>query len=129
MHNKQVFLLDGKGYDVHVTKLTRQFSVMDSENSGRTIDGQMYRDPVGTFYHYTMTVSAGEDTAELEAFWEAISQPVHSHVCTFPYGQQTLTQRMFITDGEQPLLRMTDRGNYWDEVTLQFTAVSPRVVP
>ena len=52
----QQFLLDGVAYNVSVTKLSRKFSIMDAEGSGRTQNGEMYRDVVGTFYNYSMTV-------------------------------------------------------------------------
>lgn len=126
----EVFTMDGVAYNVHVTKLTRKFSVLDSEKSGRTMNGEMYRDPIGTFYNYTMTVQArNSDNAALDAFWEAISQPVSSHVCTFPYGQNTLTQRMYVTSGEQDMRLLTDRAANWGEVSVNFIAMSPKVTP
>lgn len=125
----KVFTMDGVAYNVSVTKLTRKFSVLDSEKSGRTQDGEMYRDPIGTFYNYSMTVQAKNgDNAAMDAFWEAISQPVASHVCTFPYGQKTLTQRMYITAGEQDMRLLTDRAAHWGEVNINFVAMSPKVV-
>ena len=73
--------------------------------------------------------SALGDMAALDAFWEAVSQPEVSHICQFPYGQDTLVQRMYVTSGEQEILLMTDQKNYWKEITLDFIAMSPRVVP
>lgn len=126
----QVFTMDGVAYNVSVTALTRKFSVMDTDKSGRTQDGAMYRDVVGTFYNYTMTVEQqGSDAGALEAFWEAISSPKASHVCVFPYGQKTLTQRMYVTGGEQALQRMDDRGNHWGELAVSFIAMEPEVIP
>lgn len=128
MDRKKLFTIDGVGYNVHVTKLVRKFSVMDTENSGRTMDGQMYREPIGTFYNYSMTVSADSaDPAAMDAFWEAISQPVASHVCVFPYGQKTMTQKMYVTGGEQDLTLKTDRAAMWGEITIEFVAMGPKV--
>lgn len=126
----QVFEIDGVGYDVDVVELKREFSVLDTDNSGRTMDGSMYREPIGTYYNYTMTVrpKAGAQ-GDMDAFWEAISQPVVSHVCTFPYNQQTLTQRMYVTGGEQALSLLSEKGAAWGEASISFTALSPRVVP
>ena len=130
MERTQMFLLDGKAYNVDVTKLVRKFSVLDSDKSGRTQDGQMYRDVIGTFYNYTMTISSrGADVAALDAFWEVVSRPDVSHVCEFPYGQDTLVQQMYVTGGEQELRLITDRAAYWNEITLNFIAMSPKVVP
>lgn len=124
-----VFEIDGKAYNVHVTKLTRKFSVLDSDKAGRTMDGQMYRDPVGTFYNYTMSVVPNvSDPQAMDRFWEAISQPAKSHVCVFPYGQHTLTQRMYVTSGEQDMLRMTKGAAHWGEITVNFIAMGPKVM-
>ena len=126
----QVFQMDGIAYNVDVLSLVRKFSVMDTDKSGRTQDGQMYRDVVGTFYNYTMTVGVrGNDVQALEAFWEAISGPVESHVCVFPYGQKTLTQRMYVTGGEQELKLIRGGVNHWDSVSVNFIAMGPEVVP
>ena len=124
----EVFTVDGVAYNVHVTELVRKFSVLDSDTSGRTMDGEMYRDPIGTFYNYTMTVQgrSGDNNA-LDAFWEAISQPVASHVCTFPYGQKTLTQRMYVTSGEQGLKLLGENSADWGELTVNFIAMCPEV--
>lgn len=130
MANTQVFLMDGVAYNVHVSKLVRKFSVLDTDKSGRTLDGEMYRDPVGTFYNYSMTVSPKDgDTASMDAFWDAISKPVASHVCTFPYGQTTLTQRMYITSGEQGVVRIVGNKTHWGEMSINFIAMSPKVTP
>ena len=89
----------------------------------------MYRDVIGTFYNYTMTVGQrGADADALEAFWQAVSQPKVSHVCVFPYGQQTLTQKMYVTGGEQGLKLMHQGKNHWGELTVNFIAMGPEVV-
>ena len=129
MKRNQLFTMDGVNYNVHVTNLTRHFSVLDTEKSGRTMDGQMHREPIGTFYNYSMTVSPdAADPAAMDAFWEAISKPVDSHVCVFPYGQSTLTQKMYVTGGDQPLQVIAGNTHFWGEITVKFIAMGPKVV-
>ena len=130
MEKQRAFLLDGVAYNVRVTKLTRKFSVLDSDKTGRTQNGSMYRDVIGTFYNYAMTVEQKDgDTTAMDAFWDAISQPVTSHVCVFPYGQTTLTQQMYITGGEQDVRKLSSNKTEWGELQLSFVAMTPRVVP
>ena len=127
---EQVFLMDGIAYNLRVLALKRKFAIMETGVSGRTQDGQMYRDLFGTYYHYTMTVAQqGADGQALEAFWEAVSKPQISHVCVFPYGQNTLTQRMYVTSGQQALLRMDQDRNHWGEIQIDFVALAPEVTP
>lgn len=125
-----VFTMDGIAYQVDVTNLVCKFSVLDTEQTGRTQDGKLYREPIGTFYNYSMTVAPKSNhRADFDAFWEAISQPVASHVCTFPYGQQTLSQRMYVTSGEKALRLLTPEFADWGEVTVNFIATEPQVMP
>lgn len=130
MDSRDLFQINGVGYRVNVLKLTRKFAVLDSEKSGRTLNGQMYREPIGTFYNYAMVVAPRMGCEEdMEAFWEAISQPDTSLQCRFPYGQKTISQKMYITTGEQDLLRVRDGGNFWGEITVNFIAMGPKVAP
>ena len=130
METVQPFLLDGVAYNVIVSKLTRKFSIQDTSKTGRVQSGDMYRDVIGTFYNYSMTVEQrGADAAALDAFWEAISQPADSHVCVFPYGQTTLTQRMYITSGEQDMVCLAPERTDWGVLNVSFIAMSPKVVP
>lgn len=130
MAELQSFLLDGVAYNVWVKKLTRKFSVLDTNKTGRTQNGAMYRDVIGTYYNYTMVIEgkAGDQTA-LDDFWEAVSQPKKSHVAVFPYNQTTLTQQMYVTSGEQDLVEKTKEETIWGEVSLNFVAMVPKVVP
>lgn len=124
----KVFTMDGISYNVNVKALTRKFSVMDTDKSGRTMDGAMYRDVIGTFYNYSMTVrERGGDAAALDAFWDAISSPAESHTCVFPYGQKTLTQKMYVTSGDQALKLMRPGKNEWGEISVNFIAMEPEV--
>lgn len=124
------FVMDGIAYNVHVLKMTRKFAVLDSELTERMQNGEMYRDVIGTFYNYSMTVAAkAGDQAAMDALWEAVSAPVESHVCEFPYNQTTLAQRMYATSGEQPLLQITQTGNEWGDLTINYIAMEPGVVP
>lgn len=124
------FIMDGKEFNVHVMSLTRSFTVKDGLSPSTAQSGAIYRDLVGTYYDYQITVSEKDgDRAALEAFWEAVSKPVNSHVCVFPYGQKTLTQRMYVTKGKQNIRRLyTDRAE-WDDITVSFIANEPKVIP
>lgn len=126
----QAFMMDGIAYNVRVSNLTRKFSVQDTDRTGRTQDGEMYRDIIGTFYNYSMTVEQMDgDTEAFDQFWEAISQPVESHVCVFPYNQVTMTQRMYVTSGEQSVISRKSTRTHWGEMEVSFIAMSPKVVP
>lgn len=123
------FVMDGVAYNVIVKELTRKFSVLDTNKTGRTQDGSMYRDPIGTFYNYALVIDGKlSDRDAYDALWDALSQPVKSHVCVFPYNQTTLSQRMYVTSGEQKINLLHECGADWGQITVNFIAMEPRVV-
>ena len=122
------FLLDGVAYNVQVMALSRSFEVKDAISASVTQGGNIYRNPIGTYYNYSMTVREKDgDRGAFDAFWEAISKPVASHVCVFPYNQTTLTQRMYVTSGNQEIRRLHKNGAEWKDITVQFMAQTPKV--
>lgn len=124
------FTMDGRTFNVAVTALTRKFSVLDTDQTGRVIAGDMYRDIIGTYYNYEMTVQPiNSDPAAMDALWDAVSQPVPSHVCTFPYNQTTMTQTMYVTSGEQPIHALYPNKTEWGELKLSYIAMAPRITP
>lgn len=124
---EQIFTLDGEEFLVDVVALRREFSLAESQNSCITLDGQHHRQVKGTYYNYTMTVRGrpGQE-GELERFWQKVSGPAERILCSFPYGQQRLTQQMYVQDGTQALLGCRG-GNCWDQITVRFLAALPQV--
>lgn len=123
-----VFTMDGKEYNLWVTSLERESKVTDTKNSGRTNDYAMHRDIIGTFYNYVMTVQPhGEDVEDYDAFYEQITAPVESHDMVFPYGQETLSFKAYITSAKDKLI-IRNGKNLWgrDGVSLNFIAMEPQ---
>lgn len=122
------FLLDGIAYNVQVMNLKRSFSVKDAIQPSETQSGSIYRNPIGTYYNYTLTVRQKDgDRSSFDAFWEAISKPVASHVCVFPYNQSNITQQMYVTAGSQDIKRLYKDGAEWRDITVNFIAQAPKV--
>lgn len=126
---ESVFLLDGKAYQVQVEELERNFSVTDTDKSGRTIDYTLNRDVIGTFYNYTLKVFPDiTNLSSYDEFYDAISDPNYdSHEMTFPFGQETLTFQAYVSHGKDKLKRRNGR-NIWglDGMSLTFTAMEPQ---
>ena len=96
-----VFTIDGVNLRLWVKSLKRNFSVADSENSGRLQSYRMHRDIIGTFYNYTLDIDAERSNpADYDTFYEIISAPVESHNMVFPYGQATKEFEAYITSGD-----------------------------
>lgn len=123
-----IFTIDGVDLRLWVTKLTRKFSVLDSENSGRLLNSKMHRDVVGTFYNYTLSVDPDKSNrADYDVFYEIISSPVESHRLVFPYAQRTLEFDAYITNGEDELIM--ENKNKWSGLSINFVAMEPQRRP
>lgn len=124
----QQFLIDGVPYNINVLSLERSFEIAEEINERKTLSGDVYRSPLGTYYHYVMEVMEKDgDRKSFDAFWETITKPVKSHVCTFPYNQQTITQEMYIKSGKQKIRRLYQNKTEWDVFQISFYAKKPKV--
>ena len=126
-----VFTVDGVGYfSVNVIGLDRAFSVMDGENAGRTMDGAMRRDIIGTYYNYSMELTSDySDLSEYDRLYEVLSAPVDSHTIVVPYGQETLTFEAYVANGNDSLLHNRPKFNKWNSLSVNFVAMKPQRRP
>lgn len=126
-----VFTVDGVEYrNIHVLSVKRSFAVLDGENAGRTMDGAMQRDVIGTYYNYAMEIDPlDSDPAEYDALYEVLSAPENSHEVTFPYGRGVLTFQAYVANGEDELFDAAGSGNRWDSLSINFVAMRPQRRP
>ena len=123
--------VDGVAYPrLHIASLKRSFSVLDGPNAGRVMSYDMVRDVGGTFYNYSMTFDPDLSApAEYDAFYEVISAPVDYHMIEVPYAQGTMTFKAYVSNGEDELLTGHKNINAWDNLSVNFVAMSPQRRP
>ena len=123
-------IMDGTEYPhIHVVSLKRSFQILDGENAGRVMTGEMDRDVIGTYYNYSCEIDAsGADREEYDRFYDAISAPVDSHAMVLPYGQQSISFNAYVTNGEDNLASMFG-GNDWGNLSFNFIAMAPQRRP
>ena len=128
--SQYTFTLDGKEYRrLHVVSLKRSFAVLDGENAGRTMDGAMQRDVIGTYYNYSLEIDPEDsDPGEYDELYEVISAPVDSHDVSFPYGRTTLSFRAYVANGDDELFDASGE-NRWNNLTVNFVAMKPQRRP
>lgn len=125
------FTVDGIAYpSLHVLSVKRSFSILDGPNAGRTMDGAMQRDIVGTYYNYSLTIDPSDSgPEEYDALYEALSAPQNSHMISVPYGRSVISFDAYVTNGEDELFDILDGKNRWDNLTINFIAMSPQRRP
>ena len=127
-----VFMLDGKTYNVTVPAggIKRSGRVTDGENVGRTISGLMIRDIIGTYYNYSISVDTRQTSlADYDELYETITAPVDFHVLKVPYGQGYMEFEAYITSADDTLEIMSEDGNRWTGLTINFIAMEPQRRP
>ena len=86
------FSIDGQEFNVIVAGLARKGRVSESKLSGDVKSGAHFRDIIGTYYDYEMTVGSNAlSETEYDALFEILTAPVESHEVVLPYGACTLT--------------------------------------
>ena len=123
--------LDGVTYPhIHVVNIKRSFQVLDGQNAGRVMTGEMERDVIGTYYNYSFEIDQDEATpAEYDAFYEVITAPTDAHTIVVPYAQTTFTFRAYVTQGNDALEAMLPSQNRWGSLSFNFIAMSPARTP
>lgn len=124
-----IFTVDGVGYNVGVVSIHRTANIKDGPNADTALSGKRWRDVQGTFYDYTMEVSAdGMSREDYDAMYEVLSAPVDSHVLVAPYGQTTISFTACIEVVEDDVLYMDD-GTAWGNLTVNLYAQEAKRKP
>lgn len=121
-------VIDGVTYqNVHVTSIKRNFQVLDGDNAGRTMNGAMMRDVIGTFYNYSFAIDADSTSPqEYDRLYEVVTAPTDAHSIIVPYAQSVLAFRAYITNGSDNLAYMEDRKNRWQDLNFNAIAMAPQ---
>lgn len=117
-------IIDGQEYHVRVSGLKRSAQIQDGGNAGRSLEGNMLRDPRGTLYSYSMDIDAENAAlAEYDALYELLSAPVDCHSITMPYGQTNKTFDAYITDVNDELAWRRGGKTKWDGLNVKFVSM------
>ena len=121
-----IFDLNGDTFDVDVVSLQREFVHSPAGNICTTQDGIVHYDPDKVYCHYDVTFrSRPGQEAELNRLWDYLLHPI-VHSCTFPDGDSSICQSMYVQNGSQSLLYTKGETTRWGELKVRFVAAEPR---
>lgn len=130
-----VFKLNGKSYNVNVVELSENFSILYSENTGRTMatGAPMILDPLGTFIGHKIVVSRkqGYET-EFDRLYDFILKPRYDGVSVeIVHNQGTISYKAYVSQGERKLKRIDKNTNkvLWDKLSLNIVPMKAQVIP
>lgn len=124
--------MDGTTYRVRIVydTLIRSFELLEGVNAGEMLSGRHERDLLGTGYTYQMQVEPDPRyPTDYDAFFEAISAPVDSHIIIMPYGQSTITYEAMVESGQDTYRGIVSGRTRWRGLTVQYRYIEPQRVP
>ena len=136
METMEVVRIGGRLWKVHITEITESFSILYSENTGRTMaEGTMTLDPIGTFYNYKITFSREQgQEKEYDELFNYLAVPRYDGLEVNIIHNQALWEKPFmayVSQGERALKRVDPKTKkvYWDKFTANIIPMKAMVLP
>ena len=126
--------IEGNVWNVRVLSIKETFSVLYTDNTGRTLlrGAPLTLDPLGTFYtHEVEFARRGDAYEEFDNLFSYLSRPRSSGIkVKIAHGQGRIEYNAYVSAGERELVRLTQDGTrIWDKFTAKFTPIEAQVVP
>lgn len=119
------FTVDGQEWPIEA-RFERLADLQESDISGRLLDGSLFRDVLGTFYRWQVTLTVPFDkTAEYAQLYEILTEPVDGHTFVLPYNSTTLTVTAAVKELRDLRYPTADGGSYWAGCTFAIEANHP----
>lgn len=125
--------INGRSYDVLVTAIEESFSVLYSENTGRTISGgaRMTLDPIGTFISHKVTFKRSkENFSEFDALFDFLARPRDDgFFVEIVHNQTVLRYEAYVSSGARAIKKISNNMAFWGELSVTFTPMEAQVLP
>lgn len=120
------FTVDGVVYNAFVTELSRSIRVVESDLSGDVMSGEHFRDMVGSYCDYSMTIGTDSlSPEEYDALVEVLADPKEFHTVILPYGRSTLEFEAYIEEISDSLKSDRNGKKNWTDLSVGFYAKKP----
>lgn len=120
-----MIIIDGTSYNIPVTSLKRSAEFLDKYNI-RTENGDTQRELIGVYYNYELQFGASADITEYGSLWDKLTEASEFHTVTVPGSEFSYTFQAYFSNVGDELLIQTASNNYWRNLTVNFTARSPK---
>jgi hypothetical protein len=144
------FKIDGREWNVRILEPEESFTILYSENTGRTLDdgAPMTLDPLGTFFNYTLTVAKKRGHEEdFDELWDYLSTPRDSAMLVvLPRNQKTWKTTddsgnevdgfyAYVSNGKRKIKKIIEEQNGelkqvdYEAFSINFIATKAQVLP
>lgn len=126
------FKIGGRSYNVLVTGINEAFSILYSENTGRTLaeGAEMALDPLGTFFSYKVKVRRKQGyEAEFDDLCDYVSVPRKDGIdVEIVHNQTTWAFKAYVSNGSRDVVRIKEKV-IWGEIELNIIPMKAQVLP
>lgn len=119
-------IIDGVSYGTPIIALQRTADVLDKK-AGRTEDGGMYREVIGTYINYTCSFGYEDSVSEYNALFNVLASPTAFHEIKLPISNEYCCFTGYISSVYDEIDREEDDGTHFKALTCQFTAKLPSI--
>lgn len=114
-----MFAIDGVEYNVKCS-IEREIEIKESSISGMLLNGQVFRDILGTYYSYEVRLEMPlKNKGRYHTLIEQLSEPVDGHVFTLPYNTDEIQLTGKVDKPRDVWVKLPSGYTYWDG--LEFT--------
>ena len=129
--------IGGKVWDVLVTEISESFSILYSENTGRTMSqgAGMTLDPLGTFFNYKVTFARKQGhEKQYDKLFNFLAVPRYDGIEVNIVHNQALWNKPFmayVSQGGRALKRIDPKTGkvYWDKFSVNIVPMKAQVLP
>lgn len=127
--------IGGRNYDVLVTSIEESFSILFTENTGRTLEkgARMTLDPLGVFFSYKVVFKRSkENYADFDRLFDYLSTPRYDGIpVEFVHNQTTWKFDAYVSQGSRKLQKIVERIKrvFWGELSVNFIPMEAQVLP
>lgn len=128
-------VIDGVKYDVIVKNISESFTILYTDNTGRTIapGAPLTLDPLGTFFsHKVVFKRSKENFKDFDNLYNFFTVPRYQG---FPieivHNQETIKYTAYVSNGERALQRISRDflKVFWGELSVNFIPIKAQVLP
>lgn len=129
------FKIDGKSYNVFVEKIEETFTILYTDQTGRTsADGApMVLDPIGTFFGHSVTIRRKNGfEAEFDNLYRLLSRPRSEGMLFSVAHLQTVADYDgYVSNGARALKKIKESNGkiYWNSFTFNIIPTKAQVMP
>ena len=127
--------INGKEYNVIISDIEENFSILHSSDAGRTLDigAPMVLTPIGTFIGHTVTVARKPGyEKDFDDLFNFLMQPRYDGInVEMVHNQESINYSAYVSSGKRKIERIDLNENkvYWGEMQINIVPIKAQVIP